>query len=118
MPMDRNSLLNAIVDDGIEEVRHTYLRPDQHDRLEGSIAGFEACRGLDDESLLTLRDQARIDTHEAMAAESRDYWRVRHRELQIEWTINVLSAAMHAHGLPPLAPPTMRGLLKASEILA
>lgn len=115
--MDRNALLNAIIDDGIEEIRHAYPRPDQTDKREGGIAGFSACRGLDDEGLLALMGRATARREQAATARAVDYWRHRMFEAQVEWTLNVLSAAAYANGLPTLVTPTMRGLNKAADIL-
>jgi hypothetical protein len=115
--MDRNDLLNSVIDDGIEEVRHLYTRPDQKDKHDGAMEGFEACRGLSDSKLLALFKQAQANTLAARAAQAKDYWRVRYKELQVEWVLDVLSAAMLNDGQQPLITPTGRGMKKAADIL-
>ena len=118
MPMTREELLDAIIDDGIEECRHTYLRPDQREKLEGCLEGFDACRGGSDQALLALLAARTAEVHDMMEARiMKDYWRKRCAVLQIAWTLNVLSAAAYAHGRAPLIPPTSRGMAKAAEIL-
>ncbi len=117
MPMDRNDFLNAVIDDGIEKVRQSYTRPDQRQKRDGAMAGFEACRGLDDVALLTLLKRARVDTEGARKAPVQNYWFLRLFEAQIEWTLNVLSAAMYEHGQTPLIAPTLRGRRRAAAIL-
>ena len=117
MPMSHVDLLNAIIDDGTTEIPLAYPRPDQADKREGAIAGFEACRGLDDAALLALHARAQRETREAMASGDRRYWWHRMYEAQVEWTLNVVSAARHAHGLPTLIAPTLRGMNKAIDIL-
>lgn len=118
MPMTREELLDAIIDDGVEECRHTYLRPDQREKLEGCLEGFEACRGRTDGELLELLAARTAQVHDMMAAgTTAGYWRARCAVLQIAWTLNVLSAAAYAHGRAPLIPPTSRGMAKAAEIL-
>ena len=47
-----------------------------------------------------------------------DYWRIRSREMEIEWVCNVVSAAMRANGSLPIIEPTARGMMQASRILA
>ena len=117
MAFTRHDLLMAIIDDGITEIPIAYPRPDQKDKRDGAIAGFEACRSLDDEGLLGLLERAKAKTREAMTSRSVRYWWHRMFEAQVEWTLNVLSAAMHAHGLEPLVPPTVRGMNKAMDVL-
>ena len=117
MGFTRHDLLMAIVDDGVTEIPMAYPRPDQALKREGAIAGFEACRGLDDEALKGLLATARANTAAAMSANASDYWWHRMYELQVEWTLNVLSAAMDANGETPLTPYTARGLAKAADIL-
>lgn len=117
MPMDRNELLNAVIDDGIEECRHTYLRPDQRDKLQGALEGFEACRGKSDEELLETLQRYDALVRAKMEQRAGDYWRHRMAMLQVEWTLNVLSAAAHAHGRPTAVTPTARGMMKAAQIL-
>lgn len=118
MPMNRGELLNAIIDDGIEECRHTYLRPDQRQKLEGAIEGFEACRDRTDQELVdTLQRYADL-VRVKMEQRADTYWRHRMGMLQVEWVLNVLSAAAHAQGTPaPMAMHTARGTLRAAAIL-
>lgn len=117
MPMDRNELLNAIIDDGIYDIVTNYTRPAQRMKREGGIAGFEACRGLDDAALLSLQREARRRRSAAYAADASDYWWHRTYEAQVDWTINVLSAAMHANGIKPIGGYSARGMIKAADIL-
>lgn len=124
MPMSRNDLLNAVIDDGIYELTTMYTRPNQKIKRDGGIEGFEACRGKSNEELLLLLKEAQRKTRqkqeECLEKKSDiidDYWGVVMYERQIEWTLNVLSAAMYAHGLSPVVSPTARGMRKAAEIL-
>lgn len=117
MPMNRTELLDAIIDDGTTEVPMAYPRPDQRDKREGAIAGFAACRGLDDEDLKRLLAASREATGKAMASNDVRYWWHRMYELQVEWVLNVLSAAMAANGSTPPTGYTARGMLKAADVL-
>ena len=115
--MGRQDLLNAIVDDGETSVRSTYVAIDQRAKLEGSLEGFAGCRMLGDDALLELARSAEAEVEEARREQSPRYVRLRWRQLQIDWVLNVLSAAYHAHGRPPLVAPTARGMAKAADIL-
>lgn len=115
--MDRAAFLNAIIDDGIEDVRISHPRPDQTVKREAGIKAFSDCRGLDDDALTTLHERAVKARETAMRSNASDYWWHRMYELQIEWVLNVISAAAFNQGLPPLIPPTARGMAKAADIL-
>lgn len=117
MPMDRNELLNAIIDDGVYEIETSYTRLDQRMKRDGGVAGFEACRGKSDEDLLRLLATAKDGASAACREQAADYWWHRMYEAQVEWTLNVLSAAMHANGVEPLTGYSARGVIKAADIL-
>lgn len=115
--MDYQSFLNAIIDDGITEIPLAYPRPEQKDKRDGAIAGFNACRGLVYEQIGELLVQARTEREAAAARNETRYWWHRMYEAQIEWVLNVLSAVALNQGLPTLIPPTYRGIMKAADIL-
>jgi len=115
--MDSFQLIKRICDDGIEAVKLDYARPDQDDKRRGSIAGFEACRGLTPNGLAELLNAAHDATEDARHREAADYWWFRCHELEVEWTCNVMSAALANMGLPVIIQPTCRGAMKAAEIL-
>jgi hypothetical protein len=115
--MFRNDLLNCIVDDGITEVQLVYTKPNQRIKCEGALDAFERCRGRTDSQLLELLEKSRHETSAARLVEADNYWYLRYFELQVEWVLNVLSAAMWARGEVPLIPPTARALAKAADIL-
>lgn len=108
--------LGRVIDDGIAAARKSYK--DASNKLEGSIAGFEACRGKNPLQLKILFDTTRGQAH-VHEGNIEDYWRARCYELEIEWVCNVLSAALHNEGRPPIAAhlPTARAMMKAAEIL-
>lgn len=114
MPMDRNDFLNAIIDDGIHEIEANYTRLDQQEKRNGGVAGFKACRGKSNQELLDLKDSADQD---AKRATGEKYWYYRYFQLQVEWVLNVLSAGLRGQGQEPLTDFTMRGFLKAADIL-
>jgi len=115
--MPYQDFLNAIIDDGIESCREAYAGPADAERREGAIRGFEDCRGKTPAELLALKAEADRAIHDKMLEQAADYWFWRYRSLQVDWTLNVLSAAAHAHGRPAYVAPTARGMLKAADIL-
>lgn len=115
--MNLNDALNRIIDDGIKAVRNDYTRPEDDDKLKGSIAGFEECRGKQPSEIVALRQEAHEKMMQAHAEHANDYWYWRCRESEIEWVINVLSNIMHAQGWTPIGIMTYRGAMKAAEII-
>jgi hypothetical protein len=106
-----------IIDDGIQSCRDAYPAPEQDEKREGAIRGFEDCRGKTPDELLVLKAEADRTVMQKMLERTADYWYWRYRSLQVEWVLNVLSAAEHANGRPVHVPPTARGLRKAADIL-
>jgi hypothetical protein len=115
--MTFNDFLNAIIDDGSEAARFSYRQPRNRLKLDGSLRGFEECRGLDIEALSKLLQQARGATQIKYREQAEDYWYWRCRDAEIEWVCNVISAYLMKVGKPTIIPPTVRGLTKAAEIV-
>lgn len=121
--MNFASFLDRVIEDGIAAARTDYSRPEQKSKLEGSIEGFEACRGKDPAALALLAARAAKDTELARMHLHEDeistgeYWKKRCREAEIEWVVNVVSAALHNAGLPPITAFTARSVMAAARIL-
>lgn len=116
--------LIRVIDDGIAGARKDYHRPDQAHKLEGALAGFEACRGKTPGQISMLLDDARkrvrqklIDNAQEKTGDPKDYWRIRCEEAEIEWVANVVSAILAANGLPVIITPTAGGTLKAANVM-
>jgi hypothetical protein len=118
--MTYEQFLARIIDDGIVAARADYTSPDDADRLRGSLAGFEACRGLSPEQLGWLLGIAAAETTERHRAQAADYWYWRCREAEIEWVCNCVSAVLMNEGSQAIAAwlPTARGVMKAHEVLS
>lgn len=124
-------LVKRIIDDGIEEVKIAYQKPTNAHKLEGAIAGFEACRAAKTSAELVVlwhranedckmaRFRARITIGESLDTMMRTFWKARAYEAQVEWVCNVLSAGFAQTHIPPLLPwlPTTRGYFKYAEIV-
>jgi hypothetical protein len=61
--------------------------------------------------------EANERARQAMLERDPRYWYWRCRALEIEWVANVLSNILDAQGLPPIAMMTVRGRLKAAEVI-
>ncbi len=96
--MEYNQFLTQIVDDGIEAAKKSYA--DKPDKLRGSVAGFEACRGKSPEELGSTLAAATAATMAAGACKAANYWEVRCFELEVEWVCNVISAAIRRVARP------------------
>jgi len=107
--------LTSVIADGIAAAMADYKA--QPDKLKGSVAGFEACKGKDPGTLLTVLHEARRRTHQAYADQAENYWEIRCFEAEVEWTCNCVSAMLSNEGLPTIVTPTARGVFKAAEIL-
>lgn len=125
--------INRAIDRGIEGVKESWPGTDERDtaRREGSIEGFEACRGKTPTEILDVLANVRRECNEFMQLDDSEqdkiaggtglgnhhYWRLRHREVQIEWVANCLSAALVNSGIEPIVPVTARGMMQADRVL-
>ncbi len=123
--MTYEDFLHKLINLGIEAARRDYAGEDPHRRakLAGSIDGFEDCRGKTPDQIPGLlkeahakADQARARVHEGEITYD-DYWRVRCRELEVEWVANCVSVLLVRQGIEPIVPPTARALMTVAEIV-
>jgi hypothetical protein len=119
--VDYHQFLERVIEEGIEAAKADYVKPEQKPHLEGSIDGFESCRGKTPEELRELFSISKHDQGEAYWKYQEDldsYWRVNCRGLEIEWVCNVVSAMLLNQGAAPIIEMvTARGVMKAAEIL-
>jgi hypothetical protein len=114
--MNYYELLDRIIEEGIAAAEADY---EEGPKLDGSVAGFEACRGKPPESLRALFEQAHADTHNAIMANvaEEDYWRIRCYEAEVEWVCNCVSAMLMNEGKPVIVPPTAGAMMKVASIV-
>ena len=117
--MTYNEFLTRIIDEGIAAATADYTDPKDKERLEGSIAGFNACRNLLPEQLVEAWQTATTDVNVAFREQKINYWYYRCFQLEVEWVINVVSAMLINEGQQPLLAwlPTANGAMKAASIL-
>lgn len=117
------SVLHRIVEDGIKAAKQSYSKPEQEEKLKGSIDGFNSCVGINigkDSIVVWFQNhlqEANKLAQEKFGKEDSDYWYWRCRAAEIEWTCNVLSAVFQAQGWPIIVAPTARGFIKAADII-
>ena len=115
--MNLVEFIERVIGDGINAAKADYPKPDQKEKLKGSISGFEKCRGKNTLELLTLLDEAKIATHKALLEQAKNYWFVRCEEAEIEWVCNCVSALLVNEGFDPIIIPTARSVMKVAEIV-
>lgn len=115
--MEFDAFLTRVINEGIEGARVSYTSQAQKPKLDGSIAGFEACRGKSVSELKLLLEASQTASEDARRGKERNYWWYRCYESEVEWVCNCVSAALMNSGQPPIIPPTARGLMKAASIL-
>lgn len=113
--MTYEKFLERVINDGIEAAKSDYANDKM--KRQGSVAGFEACRGKTPAQLAELLAQAREATHLACLKRVEGYWRVRCYEAEVEWVCNCVSAMAMNEGLETIIPPTARGVMKVAEIV-
>ena len=115
--------LRRVIEEGMAAARESYAA-DQN-KLNAAIAGFWACRGKTPMALLQLLGEAQQATARARRhiltpsafQDLGQYWRIRCYEAEVEWVCNCVSAMLVNQKLPPIIPPTVRGMRKAASIL-
>jgi hypothetical protein len=118
--MDLCWFINRVCADGIATAKACYSRPNQADRLQGAIEGYELCQGIEHtDHLMEALHKANARAMQAFGDQADDYSRWSCRVSEIEWVCDVVSAAFIAKGFQPLGPlwPTVRAMIKAASIL-
>lgn len=123
--MTYDEFLTRVIDEGIAAAKADYKEPEDKARLDGSVEGFETCRGkhpIDLQRLLwDSRQKTQTAFHQVHEKEITDeeYWRIRSIEAEVEWTCNVVSAMLMNEKMASIDPlmPTARAVMKCDEIL-
>jgi len=114
--LTHEQFVKEVVRRGIEGVKAHYSQPNQKDKLEGSVLGFQDCLDKTVEGLAQLLKEAAEKTKKARITGSR-YWYHRHYEVQVEWVCNCVSCVLYNEKLPVIIPPTARGMMLAAQII-
>lgn len=112
-----DAFLTRVIDDGQEEARTAYAGPKKAHKLEGALAGFEACRGASPRRLHDLLVEAERERGRRQEGDLTAFWWQVAYFRQVEWVCNCVSAALENSRLPTIVPPTAFAVRKAAEIL-
>lgn len=117
--MDYYEFLNKVIDEGINAATADYSEASDKNQLDGSIAGFNACKNLLPEQLFELWTGASAKANNAFGDTEEIYWYNRCFQLEVEWVCNVVSAMMVNEGQDPIFSwlPTVNGAIKAASII-
>ena len=115
--MEFNTFIGLVIDGGIAGARADYNDGQHHYQLLGSVDGFEACRGKSIPELMVLLHVAGERATQAHREQAEDYWYHRCYQAEIEWVCNCVSALLYNQGLQTIVTPTMRGYMRAAEIV-
>ncbi len=116
--MDYQAFLAKIIETGVKGAHADYAKPEDARKLRGSLDGFEACRGKSPREISVLLAEARTRVTLAYGGEDIEhYWELVCLASEIEWTANVISAALLMEGQPTIVTPTYRGILHAYRLL-
>lgn len=108
--------LNRIIEDGIKAAKADYTTIGNKDKLDGSLLGFEQCRGKNLEELADLLASSHA-VERAVSSITGSSPFLRCQVLEIEWVCNCVSAMLMNQKLPTIIEPTCRGVIKAAEVL-
>jgi hypothetical protein len=118
--MNYIEFLNRIIEEGIESAKIDYVKPEEKQSLDGSIAGFEACRDKLPHQLIEVWQKGSDDVNNAFHEQKDNYWWFRCYQAEVEWVCNVMSAMLINEGYTtPLLSwlPTANGMMKAASII-
>ncbi len=117
--MNYYEFLNRVIDEGIAAATADYTKESEKQQLDGSIAGFDACRNLLPEQLVETWQKATDDMNQAHFEQKENYWWYCCFQSEVEWVINVVSAMMINERQDPLLSwlPTANGMRKAASIV-
>jgi hypothetical protein len=117
--MNLNEFIEKVIEKGIEAAKADYTKPEDSNRLKGSIEGFEACRGKNTIELKQLLIEARKESNSLSFKDNKieEYWRFNSKAAEIEWVCNCVSAVLVNEGFEPLIPITCNAVLLANKIL-
>ncbi len=114
--------LDAIIDRGIEAAKRDYAKYPH--KVEGAVAGFDACRNKAPMELLALLQEAN-NQHQQYYWKSvqneitiEEYWKQTCHMREIEWTCNCVSVLLVNAGQPSPFPPHVGPTANAYAVVA
>jgi hypothetical protein len=108
-----NKFLTKVIEIGITAAQRDYTDPL---KIEGSIEGFNLCKGRWPEELQLILSNCRGKTKVAYVLNAEDYWKTRCCEAEVEWVCGCLSAFLRSEGISDPYVPTARQWITTLEI--
>ena len=90
------NFLERVINESIAAAKDDYRSPESAQKLEGSIAGLEACRGKSPIQLESILVNARHVTSEACLLNYKDRWKHRCYEIEVERVVSLITQFIHA----------------------
>jgi hypothetical protein len=118
--MTYNEFLNEVIEGGIAGATADYTKPEDKSRLEGAIAGFNACRDKRPNELIEIYNEAGEYMKGCYGnGEVEKYWWFRCYQLEVEWVMNCVSCLLYNEGQPPLLSwlPTCNAMQRVAAIV-
>jgi hypothetical protein len=118
--------LDQVIDGGIRAAKDDYIGPDEKNKLEGSIAGFEACRNKTSSELLEVWGEANNYANDSFKKhdDPKQYWWFNCYKTEVEWVLNVVSALICISDVNPDREPllswlpTQNGMSRALNVIS
>ncbi len=82
--------LNQVIDEGIAGAKKSYPNPEQKSKLDGSIAGFEACRGKTLEEIQEIATEIDEYQQQAFREHHDEYWYFRCYQAEVQFVLSRL----------------------------
>lgn len=115
--MNLQDFITRIIDDGIVAAKERYSHPNHKLKLDGSIKGFEACRGKTVVQLVRLLDMANLATKDSRENRLPNHRWYRYYQLQVKWVCVCVSVVLVNEDLIPITCPTRLGFDKTVELI-
>jgi hypothetical protein len=117
--MEYKYFLEKVINDGIKAAKEDYSNENKKEYLEGSLAGFEACRNKQPLDLIEVWKEAQ-EYIKLNYDDISKYWFFRCYQLEVEWVCNVISAILINEKKPPIFSwlPTVNAQIKAFKIIS
>ena len=112
-----SEVLHLLVEDGIEEARHSGMQPGRGRIAQGRIDAYEMCRGREPGEIQDILSIAAIARVEASRKDDEDVDYLIGYEAAVEFVASVMSCALEYHGLPPITRITMRARMRYAGIV-
>ena len=126
--MLENHVIDRVVEEGLQELTEGFHTPDNLCKARGRLQGLVDCRGKTSQQILELLEVCHTNTCQLRnqcfgavgeileGAPLEEFWTSRHREMAVEWVLDVVSVGKFIQGHPTLVTPSLRGMMKFMDL--